>query len=132
MNAKVLLVEDDALLRELLGLIVEKHGYTLCKVEDGLAAIDIMNSFQPDLVVLDVMMPVMDGRDFLAWMGGCKKEKPKILVLTSAVDSRLYRDLYALGADKIATKPVSMKALEKEIDALLSHFPSAHHSTEKA
>ncbi len=132
MSARVLLVEDDALLRELLGLIVEKHGYVLRKVEDGLAAIDAMVSFQPDLVVLDVMMPVMDGRDFLAWLGQYEGRKPKILILTSANDSQLYRDLYDLGADKIATKPVSMKTLESEIDALLGHSLLGSRSKEKA
>jgi len=116
---KVLLVDDDALLRELLGLIVEKHGYLLSKADNGRAAIEMITSFQPDLIVLDVMMPVMDGREFLAWFSAQPGEKAKVLVLTSMTESKLHKDLYALGATKVATKPISMKVLESEIDSLL-------------
>ena len=69
---KVLLVDDDALLRELLGLIVEKHGYDLLKAENGHDAMELVGSVQPDLIVLDIMSRwtrrlVRRGDGFTGW-----------------------------------------------------------------
>lgn len=127
---KVLLVDDDPLLRELLGLIVERHGYHLKKAENGQDAISLVKSFAPDLIVLDVMMPVMDGREFLTWFNGQSGEKANVLVLTSMNDSRLHKELYSLGATKVATKPISMKVLEQEICHLIGDVArlTAHHT----
>jgi len=116
---KVLLVDDDTLLRELLGLIVERHGYQLKKAENGQDAMCLVESFVPDLIVLDVMMPVMDGREFLTWFKALEDRKANILVLTSMSDPRLHKALYELGATKVATKPVSMRMLEQDICELI-------------
>ena len=117
---KVLLVDDDVLLRELLGLIVQKHGYELKKAENGLDAIPMVGSFQPDLIVLDILMPVMDGREFLAQLKARGYANQNILILTSMQDNALFKELQALGVNKIATKPIAMRALEELIVALVS------------
>ena len=125
---KVLLVDDDTLLRELLGLIVEKHGYELLKAENGQDAMERIGSVKPDLIVLDIMMPVMDGREFLAWFKNQPGEKPTVLVLTSMQDNQLYKELYELGATKVATKPIAMKVLENLIRELVGDEVAALHS----
>ena len=117
---KVLLVDDDALLRELLGLIVEKQGYMLNKAENGQDAVALISSFRPDLIVLDVMMPVMDGREFLAWLQANSSPQAKVLVLTSMTDEKLHKELYELGATRVETKPISLKVLEHTIQEQLS------------
>lgn len=124
----VLLVDDDVLLRELLGLIVQKHGYELKKAENGLDAIPMVSSFQPDLIVLDILMPVMDGREFLAKLKEQGYSNQKILVLTSMQDNVLFKELRDLGASKVATKPIAMKELEGLIVSLLSDEGSAAES----
>ena len=117
--SKVLLVDDDALLRELLGLIVEKHGYTLNKAENGQDATNLISSFSPDLIILDVMMPVMDGREFLTWLQGSSSPQAKVLVLTSMTDKKLHNELLELGATRVETKPISLKVLDQTIQELL-------------
>ena len=120
---KVLLVDDDALLRELLGLLVEKHGYMLNKAENGQDAITLVDSFRPDLIVLDVMMPIMDGREFLTWLQANSSPQVCVLVLTSMTDEKLHKELYELGAARVETKPISLKILERTIQELLGERP---------
>ena len=61
MSKKVLIVEDDANIAELLHLYLEKEGYETQMAPDGGKAVELFRSFDPDLVLLDIMLPVMDG-----------------------------------------------------------------------
>ena len=60
-NAKILIVDDDINICELLRLYLEKDGFEAEVVTDGLNAINVFNSINPDLVLLDIMLPGMDG-----------------------------------------------------------------------
>ena len=61
MSKKVLIIEDDANIAELLHLYLEKEGFETQVAKDGGKGVDLFRSFQPDLVLLDIMLPVMDG-----------------------------------------------------------------------
>ena len=61
MPKKVLIVEDDANIAELLHLYLEKEGFQTQVAKDGGKGIELFRSFQPDLVLLDIMLPIMDG-----------------------------------------------------------------------
>ena len=60
-NGKILVVDDDKNICELLGLYLENEGYNVYSVNDGESAVREFQTFQPDLVILDIMLPRMDG-----------------------------------------------------------------------
>ena len=69
MSKKVLIVEDDANIAELLHLYLEKEGFETQVAKDGGKGVELFRSFQPDLVLLDLMLPIMDGWSVLKRSG---------------------------------------------------------------
>jgi CheY-like chemotaxis protein len=65
MKPRVLLVEDDEVIREVYALKFELEGFPVATAENGSVALDVIESFHPDIVLLDMMMPVMGGLEFL-------------------------------------------------------------------
>ncbi len=117
MATSVLVVEDDKNIQELLQLYLEKEGYAVTLASDGGQGLAKFRAIKPDLVLLDVMMPVMDG-----W-AVCKairnESSTPVIMLTakSEVDDKV-TGLKA-GADDYVTKPFEMKELLARIEAVL-------------
>ncbi|WP_226683212.1 response regulator transcription factor [Sutcliffiella horikoshii] len=113
----VLVVDDEADMREMLGMYLKKENYRVLHAENGEEAIDILYDHEVDLIILDVMMPVMDG--FTA----CKKIREKymmpILMLTAKSDEWDKVRGLKLGADDYVMKPFSPKELLARVEALL-------------
>ena len=99
-NEKILVVDDDKNICELLRLYLVKEGYNVTMVHDGGAALAEFDKLHPDLVLLDVMMPVMDGWEV------CRKTYDKVLGLE-------------LGADDYIVKPFDAKEVTARIKAVL-------------
>ena len=117
MAISVLIVEDDANIRELLQLYLEKDGYAVTVAADGGQGLEKFRSIKPDLVLLDVMMPVMDG-----W-AVCKAiraegDTPVIMLTAKGETDDKVMGLKA-GADDYVTKPFEMKELLARIEAVL-------------
>ena len=117
MAISVLIVEDDKNIAELLQMYMEKEGYAVTLAADGGQGLEKFRSIQPDLVLLDVMMPVMDG-----W-AVCKairaESQTPVIMLTakSELDDKI-TGLKA-GADDYITKPFEMKEVLARIEAVL-------------
>ena len=117
MAVSVLIVEDDPNIRELLQMYLEKDGYAVTLASDGGQGLDKFRAIKPNLVLLDVMMPVMDG-----W-AVCKAIRAEgntpVIMLTAKgeVDDKV-TGLKA-GADDYVTKPFEMKELLARIEAVL-------------
>ena len=117
MAISVLIVEDDANIRELLHLYLEKDGYAVTIAADGGQGLEKFRAIKPDLVLLDVMMPVMDG-----W-AVCKAiraegDTPVIMLTAKGETDDKVMGLKA-GADDYVTKPFEMKELLARIEAVL-------------
>ncbi|MBQ7768904.1 MAG: response regulator transcription factor [Oscillospiraceae bacterium] len=117
MAISVLIVEDDANIRELLQMYLEKDGYAVTLAADGGQGLDKFRSIKPDLVLLDVMMPVMDG-----W-AVCKAiraegDTPVIMLTAKGETDDKVMGLKS-GADDYVTKPFEMKELLARIEAVL-------------
>ena len=117
MAISVLIVEDDPNIRELLQMYLEKDGYAVTLATDGGQGLDKFRSIKPDLVLLDVMMPVMDG-----W-AVCKAIRaegntPVIMLTAKGETDDKVMGLKA-GADDYVTKPFEMKELLARIEAVL-------------
>jgi CheY-like chemotaxis protein len=111
--AKTILVADDSrMFRYLEQNWLEQHGYQLLHAEDGAQAVRLATSENPDLVVLDVQMPVMDGNKALRILKNNERTaRIPVLMLTAEAGPRDRRVMTDLGADGILAKPVTPQAL---------------------
>ena len=120
MARKVLIVEDDTNIAELLHLYLEKEGYETAVASDGGKGMELFRSFQPDLVLLDIMLPVMDG-----W-SVCKKireeSKTPIIMLTAKGETMDKVSGLEMGADDYIVKPFEMKEVLARIHAVMRRF----------
>jgi CheY-like chemotaxis protein len=82
---EILVVDDDADLREFLRLMVTSMGFEVTCAANGQEALDVMEGHDPDLILLDMKMPVMDGWEFCRALEG-RDARPPIVVLTAAPD----------------------------------------------
>ncbi len=113
----VLVVEDDGAIRELIRFHLERGGFMVTEAEDGLAALAGWQSERPDLVVLDLMLPEMDG---LAVCRAIRRQAmTPILILTAKGDEADRVSGLDLGADDYMVKPFSPKELVARVRALL-------------
>lgn len=115
MPKKILIVEDEANIRELLRLYLEREGYTVLEAENGVEGIKKWKSDKPDMLLLDVMMPVMD-----CWEV-CKEIRAEsdvpIIMLTAREEEADKVMGLELGADDYITKPFSMRELMARVKA---------------
>jgi two-component system response regulator ChvI len=114
----IALVDDEESLRETVGFALRREGYRVEVYEDGLAAWQSLAKSLPDLVILDILMPQMDGRELCRRLRTLSERLP-ILFLTSR-DEELDRVLgLELGADDYLCKPFSMRELAARVKVLL-------------
>ena len=117
MAVSILVVEDDRNIRELLQLYLEKEGYAVTIAEDGGQGMTKFRAIKPDLVLLDVMMPVMDG-----WTV-CKtirsESNTPVIMLTAKGETDDKVNGLRSGADDYVTKPFEMRELIARIEAVL-------------
>ena len=120
MARKVLIVEDDNNIAELLHLYLEKEGFETTVAADGMAGVEMFRSFCPDLVLLDIMLPLMDG-----W-AVCRKireeSKVPIIMLTAKGETGDKVSGLEMGADDYIVKPFEMKEVLARIHAVMRRF----------
>jgi len=117
MAISVLVVEDDPNIRELLQLYLEKEGYAVTLAADGGQGLEKFRAIQPNLVLLDVMMPVMDGWEVCKAIRA-ESETPIIMLTAKGETDDKVTGLKS-GADDYVTKPFEMKELLARIEAVL-------------
>ena len=115
---KILIVEDDTNTRKLMCAVLKQNGFETVQAEDGVAALAVMYKEHVDLIVLDLMMPNMDGYELtrqirLAW------ESLPILMVTAKQEPKDKRQGFIVGTDDYMTKPVDEQEMVLRIKALL-------------
>jgi DNA-binding response OmpR family regulator len=112
-----LVVEDEPVLLETLEYNLTRQGYEVCTAADGPAALEVAREEQPDLIVLDVMLPGMDGFEV------CRTLRPEMsvpILMLTARDEEIDKVVgLEVGADDYMTKPFSMRELMARVKALL-------------
>jgi DNA-binding response OmpR family regulator len=116
--SKILIIEDDDILQQGLAEILQFHGFETISARDGILGLKLVGRQHPDLIVLDIMLPGLDGYEI------CKQvrrhdEKTPILMLTARDRENDKLLGFELGADDYLTKPFSLKELVARVQALL-------------
>lgn len=117
---KILVVEDDALIRELVRLNLEAAGFAVALAVDGLAGLEMARVENPDLILLDVMLPKMDGFKVCRILKFDDKYKNiPIIMLTARIQETDKETGFKTGADAYMTKPFEPEELIKKINQIL-------------
>ncbi|TCO78693.1 response regulator transcription factor [Marinisporobacter balticus] len=117
MDRKILVVDDDVNICELIGLYIKKEGYHVICVYDGIRAIEAFKEETPDLVILDIMLPKMDGWDVCREL---KKISNVPIIMISAKGDIFDKVLgLKLGADDYVVKPFEPRELVARVEAVL-------------
>ena len=117
MAKSILLVEDDNNIAELLRLYLEKEGYQVTHAADGGAGLETFRRIHPDLVLLDLMLPVLDGKEVCRAIR--QESDAPIIMLTAKGELGDKVEGLKLGADDYITKPFEMKEVLARIEAVL-------------
>jgi DNA-binding response OmpR family regulator len=129
MAQKVLIVEDDKNISQLIQLYLEKAGFETVVAEDGAVGLSLFHDNDPDLVLLDIMLPSMDG-----WTV-CKKirevSKTPIIMMTAKGETMDKVNGLEMGADDYIVKPFEMKEVLARIHAVLRRYGSEEQEEKK-
>ncbi len=117
MGKKVLIVEDDGNIAELLHMYLEKEGFETEVAKDGGKGVELFRSFQPDLVLLDIMLPVMDGWAVLKKIR--ETSRTPVIMLTAKGETEDKVSGLEGGADDYIVKPFVMREVLARVHAVL-------------
>src|SRR4051812_49082591 len=115
---KILVIEDDRAIRKALLQVFEPEGYTVTTAQDGAAGVAAFRESRPDMVILDLRMPHLNGQDVCKQIRSESQAVP-IIIVTAASDEVDRVLLLELGADDYVTKPFSPKELLARVRAVL-------------
>ena len=119
-NFKILAVDDDPDIVELLQYNLRKEGYEVAVAENGKKAIEVAQQFKPNLILLDVMMPVMDGITACRQLRELPELKDTFIVfLTARAEEFSEVAAFEAGADDFITKPIKPRALMSRVAAFV-------------
>jgi len=115
---RVLVVEDDESTSRAVTELLELEGYEARRVRNGADAIDALHSFTPDVVLVDLGLPIMDGRSFIELYRRRVRPAATVIVMSGRSDARSIAT--AVGADAFVAKPVDRHALLRTISHALA------------
>ena len=126
---KILIVDDDENITELIALYLEKEGYATKSVSNGIDAIDVFKSYLPNLVILDLMLPGRDGFDV------CKdiRQVSNIPIIMLTAKGETFDKILGLelGADDYMVKPFDTKELTARVKAVLRRYSPKKESAKQ-
>ncbi len=124
----ILVVEDDLDIRELERYALSSNGYTVLEAENGKEAVSMLEKHDIDLVILDIMMPVMDGLSAIKAIRYTLQSSVPIIVVSAKGDESDIITALELGCDDYLTKPFSMNVMNSKIRAVLRRLSETNTS----
>lgn len=122
MTAKILIVDDEPGIRNLISAYLRKEGYQIYEADDGLKALQAARSFKPDIILLDIMLPGLDGLEVLSHL---RRESDVYVILLTAKNEETDKVIgLSVGGDDYLTKPFSPRELVARIKAVLRRLQS--------
>jgi two-component system alkaline phosphatase synthesis response regulator PhoP len=127
-TAKILVIEDEPPILEVVTAYLQKEGYQVLTAQDGPSGLKAARTFKPDLLVLDIMLPGMDGLELLTRL---RRESDIYVILLTAKSEETDKIVgLSLGADDYLTKPFSPRELVARVKAALRRLRSDDGATE--
>jgi len=128
-DIKILLVDDEPDILEIVGYNLSQEGYSVITAENGLRALDQAKKHKPHLIILDVMMPEMDGIEACEKLRSMPEISESVITFLTARGED-YSQLagFEAGADDYITKPVKPKVLVSKVKALLRRYKEAQET----
>ena len=122
MAKAILVADDDPDILSIVSMSLETQGYTVYKAANGREAVDLARQHHPDLVLMDMMMPIMDGLAACQAMRALEKKDSRVPILfLTARDTRHDQMSSSLsGGDDFISKPISLQELRERVEAALS------------
>lgn len=119
MKQTILVVEDDSMIRNLVRTYLEKQNFNVVEAENGEVAKEVFLTYRPCLIILDLMMPLVSGEEFVSWLREEKHEDVALIMLTAKATTRDKISGLNLGADAYVTKPFDLEELLAQVKAVL-------------
>ncbi len=120
-DIKVLLVDDEDQLRRVMRDLLEREGYGIAEARDGPQALDQVDQYNPDIIVLDLNLPTLDGYSVLSELRSRPSTRDiPVIVLTAKGDEDNEVRVFELGADDFLTKPFRARALSARLEAIIA------------
>ena len=116
MSKKILIVEDDGNIRELLRLYLEREGYEITEAANGEEGVELWRKINPDMILLDVMMPIVDGWQVCKIIR--KESKVPIIIMTAKGETFDKVNGLEMGADDYIVKPLEMREVIARVRAI--------------
>lgn len=124
MSKCILLIDDDSNVANYVKFRLQKKGYDLHHIENGLDGVEAIKNLKPDLVILDMMMPGIDGREVAEIVNEQKlMDLSRIIVLSGKEVSEEVKALFELGIHDYLQKPINIDNLVIRIERALANLP---------
>jgi two-component system response regulator VicR len=108
---KIVIAEDNSVFLLLIRLRLEKEGYQLFIAEDGKKAIELIEAYDPDLILTDIMMDYMSGLEVISHVRNVLKKQTPIIVFSASGQEEMVIKAFDLGANDFMGKPLSLNEL---------------------
>jgi two-component system response regulator VicR len=119
---RILLVDNDEMMLDILKISLKGCGYKLLAARDGQQAMHRVEEQPPDLIILELMLPVIDGLRFLRWLRNEQQSALPVMVLTALDRPGVYDTVTSLGVAELVYKPISRRELLRRVKKLV-HTP---------
>lgn len=128
MTSKILIVEDEPDIRDTLSYNFEKEGFEVLSSPNGKSALKLLESNEPNIVILDLMLPDMSGLDICRQIKNDKKLSDTSIIMLTAKSEEVDRIVgFELGADDYVTKPFSIRELILRVKVLIKKHTTTEH-----
>jgi DNA-binding response OmpR family regulator len=120
-DKKILIIEDDELMVKILKFILNKEGYQLSVIKDGLSAVEQIHSINPDMVITDLLLPYKSGLEVIRFVKENFEKIPIIVLSALGEEEHSVSEVFKLGADDFIAKPFNPNELILRVKRLLNH-----------